>query len=34
VFTDASEIGVATRGIDYLTYPRARTFTVGAHVAF
>jgi len=34
VFTDASENGVATRGIDYLTYPRARTFTVGAHVAF
>ncbi len=26
--------GVATRGIDYLTYPRARTFTAGAHVAF
>jgi TonB-linked SusC/RagA family outer membrane protein len=34
VFTDASENGVATRGIDYLTYPRARTFTMGAHVAF
>ncbi|HEX7826457.1 MAG TPA: hypothetical protein VF477_16265, partial [Mycobacterium sp.] len=34
VFTDASENGVATRGIDYLTYPRARTFTAGAHVAF
>jgi iron complex outermembrane receptor protein len=34
VFTDASENGVATRGIDYLTYPRARTYTVGAHVAF
>ena len=31
VFVDA---GVATRGIDYLTYPRARTFTVGAHLAF
>ncbi|HEV7993074.1 MAG TPA: SusC/RagA family TonB-linked outer membrane protein [Gemmatimonadaceae bacterium] len=31
VFTDA---GIATRGIDYLTYPRARTFTVGAHVGF
>jgi iron complex outermembrane receptor protein len=26
--------GVATRGIDYLTYPRARTFTGGVHVAF
>jgi TonB-dependent starch-binding outer membrane protein SusC len=31
VFVDA---GVATRGIDYLTYPRARTFTFGAHVGF
>jgi iron complex outermembrane receptor protein len=31
VFVDA---GTATRGIDYLTYPRARTFTVGAHVGF
>jgi TonB-linked SusC/RagA family outer membrane protein len=31
VFVDA---GVATRGIDYLTYPRARTFTMGAHLAF
>ena len=31
VFTAA---GVAARGIDYLTYPRARTFTTGAHVAF
>ena len=31
VFTAA---GVAARGIDYLTYPRARTFTVGAHVGF
>jgi iron complex outermembrane receptor protein len=31
VFTDA---GIATRGIDYLTYPRARTFTLGAHVQF
>ena len=26
--------GVATRGIDYLTYPRARTFTTGAHIQF
>jgi TonB-linked SusC/RagA family outer membrane protein len=24
--------GVASRGIDYLTYPRARTFTVGARI--
>ena len=31
VFVDA---GIATRGIDYLTYPRARTFTAGAHVQF
>ena len=31
VFVDA---GIATRGIDYLTYPRARTFTTGAHVQF
>jgi iron complex outermembrane receptor protein len=31
VFVDA---GIATRGIDYLTYPRARTFTLGAHVQF
>ena len=31
VFVDA---GTATRGIDYLTYPRARTFTLGAHVGF
>ena len=26
--------GVATRGIDYLTYPRARTITTGAHIQF
>lgn len=31
VFVDA---GVATRGIDYLTYPRARTITTGAHIQF
>jgi hypothetical protein len=31
VFVDA---GTASRGIDYLTYPRARTFTLGAHVGF
>jgi iron complex outermembrane receptor protein len=30
VFVDANVDGIATRGIDYLTYPRARTFTVGA----
>jgi iron complex outermembrane receptor protein len=34
VFVDASVDGAATRGIDYLTYPRARTFTIGAHVGF
>jgi len=28
------EAGTASRGIDYLTYPRARTFTIGAHVGF
>ncbi|MEO7855602.1 MAG: TonB-dependent receptor [Gemmatimonadaceae bacterium] len=26
--------GLATRGIDYLTYPRARTFTTGARIQF
>ncbi len=31
VFTAA---GLATRGIDYLTYPRARTFTTGIHLQF
>ena len=31
VFTAA---GIASRGIDYLTYPRARTYTIGAHVGF
>jgi len=31
VFVDA---GLASRGIDYLTFPRARTFTVGARVQF
>jgi TonB-dependent starch-binding outer membrane protein SusC len=31
VFTD---LGLATRGIDYLTYPRARTFQLGARVQF
>jgi TonB-linked SusC/RagA family outer membrane protein len=30
VFVDANVDGIATRGIDYLTYPRARTFTFGA----
>jgi iron complex outermembrane receptor protein len=31
VYTDA---GLASRGIDYLHYPRARTFTGGFRVAF
>ncbi|HKO14969.1 MAG TPA: SusC/RagA family TonB-linked outer membrane protein [Gemmatimonadaceae bacterium] len=31
VFTDA---GLASRGIDYLTYPRARTYTLGARFQF
>jgi iron complex outermembrane receptor protein len=26
--------GLASRGIDYLTYPRARTFTLGARMQF
>jgi len=31
VFVDA---GLASRGIDYLVYPRARTFTSGLRVTF
>jgi iron complex outermembrane receptor protein len=31
VYTDR---GVATRGMDYLNYPRARTYTLGARVQF
>jgi hypothetical protein len=31
VFTS---LGLASRGIDYLSYPRARSFTVGAHTQF
>ncbi|MFN2602488.1 MAG: SusC/RagA family TonB-linked outer membrane protein [Gemmatimonadaceae bacterium] len=34
VHTDASINGVATRGIDYLHYPRPRTFTGGLRVSF
>jgi len=34
VHTDASIDGVATRGIDYLHYPRPRTFTGGLRVSF
>jgi len=29
-----TDLGLASRGIDYLTYPRARTFTLGARVTF
>jgi iron complex outermembrane receptor protein len=28
------QAGLATRGIDYLTYPRPRTFTAGVRAAF
>jgi len=34
VFTDATVNGVGTRGIDYLTYPRARTITTGVRLSF
>jgi iron complex outermembrane receptor protein len=34
VFTDANVDGIGTRGIDYLTYPRARTFTTGVRLSF
>jgi len=30
----SSNGGVAVRGIDYLTYPRARTYTLGARFQF
>jgi len=30
----SSNGGIATRGVDYLTYPRARTYTLGARVQF
>jgi len=32
--TFSSHGGIATRGVDYLTYPRARTFTLGARLEF
>jgi iron complex outermembrane receptor protein len=34
VFVNASVDDVGVRGIDYLTYPRARTFTTGARIQF
>ncbi|MEO8578096.1 MAG: TonB-dependent receptor, partial [Gemmatimonadales bacterium] len=34
VHTDAGTNSLATRGIDYLHYPRPRTITGGAHVEF
>ena len=34
VFTDANINGYAARGIDYLSYPRARTFTFGTRLGF
>ncbi|GJG87042.1 SusC/RagA family TonB-linked outer membrane protein [Gemmatimonadetes bacterium T265] len=34
VFTDANLNGYAARGIDYLSYPRARTFTFGTRLGF
>jgi iron complex outermembrane receptor protein len=32
--TDGDGGGIAVRGLDYLTYPRARTYTFGAHIQF
>lgn len=32
--TDGSGGGLAVRGLDYLTYPRARTYTLGVHFQF
>jgi iron complex outermembrane receptor protein len=34
VFVDANQDGIGTRGIDYLTYPRARTITTGVRLTF
>jgi iron complex outermembrane receptor protein len=31
---EADGLGLASRGIDYLSYPRARTFTAGIRFAF
>jgi iron complex outermembrane receptor protein len=32
--TDGNGGGLAVRGLDYLTYPRARTYTFGVHFQF
>jgi len=32
--TDGDGGGIAVRGLDYLTYPRPRTFTLGTHFNF
>ncbi len=34
VFTSAVANGIVARGVDYLTYPRARTFTAGVRLGF
>ena len=31
---EADGLGLASRGIDYLSYPRARTFTIGVRFSF
>jgi len=32
--SDPTDVGLVARGIDYLSYPRPRTFTGGLRVAF
>jgi iron complex outermembrane receptor protein len=32
--TDGDGGGIAVRGLDYVTYPRSRTFTFGTHITF
>ena len=34
VNSEVSRTGVAPMGIDYLSYPKARTFTMGINVSF